>query len=90
MALILLGSLSERSTAHPGPRGRAAEFVAARGIALFWPMLEQHEVDVRGLDALARAAGKRVYYPGFMRSPAGGLCTDLLLTTSVARRARAP
>jgi 5-formyltetrahydrofolate cyclo-ligase len=42
---------------------------AAQRIALFAPLLEQGEVDVRDLDARARAAGKEVYYPGV--DPAG-------------------
>jgi 5-formyltetrahydrofolate cyclo-ligase len=63
------------------------EFVAARGIALFWPMLEQKEVDVRELDVRARAQGKRVYYPGFAATSAGGLGTALRLTASPAELA---
>jgi len=57
---------------------------AARSVALFWPLLDKHEVDVRPLDALARAAGKAVYYPGFTRSAEGALATDLRRTESVA------
>ena len=57
-------------------------FVAARSVALFWPLLDKNEVDVRALDALARAAKKAVYYPGFTRSPEGTLCTDLRRTES--------
>lgn len=45
-------------------------YVQARRIALYWPLIEQHEVDLRKLDAAARAAGKGVYYP-FMDDPAG-------------------
>jgi 5-formyltetrahydrofolate cyclo-ligase len=33
----------------------------ARGVALFWPL--EHEVDLRRIDAAARAEGKAVYYP---------------------------
>jgi 5-formyltetrahydrofolate cyclo-ligase len=39
------------------------EFRAARSVALFASLLEGGEVDVRGLDAASRQAGKRVYYP---------------------------
>jgi len=53
------------------------EFVAARNVALFWPMLEQNEVDLRELDARARAEHKGVYYPGFRRSAGGVLHTEL-------------
>jgi 5-formyltetrahydrofolate cyclo-ligase len=38
--------------------------VAARAVALFWPMLERHEVDLRPLDAELRARGVRIAYPG--------------------------
>ncbi|MDP9150905.1 MAG: 5-formyltetrahydrofolate cyclo-ligase [Myxococcota bacterium] len=35
----------------------------ARSIALFWPIEERHEVDLRGLDAVLRERGARVAYP---------------------------
>jgi 5-formyltetrahydrofolate cyclo-ligase len=38
------------------------EVAQARGVALFWPMVERHEVDLRPLDALLREKGKRVAY----------------------------
>jgi 5-formyltetrahydrofolate cyclo-ligase len=38
-------------------------FVAARRVALFWPMLDRNEVDVRPLDRAARDQGKLVAYP---------------------------
>jgi 5-formyltetrahydrofolate cyclo-ligase len=62
-------------TAHPaealGKRSRAIveralalpAFRAAAGVALFFPLLERKEVDLRELDAEARRLGKRVYYP---------------------------
>ncbi len=37
--------------------------VAAKTVALFWPILEKHEVDLRALDATLRARGVRVAYP---------------------------
>jgi 5-formyltetrahydrofolate cyclo-ligase len=48
-------------------------FRRARGVALYWPMLERGEVDVRDLDQKARASRKLVYYPGLAPdgSPAG-------------------
>jgi 5-formyltetrahydrofolate cyclo-ligase len=49
-------AIVERVSAHPA-------FVEARGIALFWPIEQNREVDLRPLDALARAAGKAVHYP---------------------------
>jgi 5-formyltetrahydrofolate cyclo-ligase len=42
--------------AHPALR-------AARSVALFWPIVERHEVDLRPLDASLRARGARVAYP---------------------------
>jgi 5-formyltetrahydrofolate cyclo-ligase len=35
----------------------------ARSVALFWPIEERHEVDLRALDARLRARGARVAYP---------------------------
>lgn len=35
----------------------------ASRVALFWPILERHEVDLRPLDASLRARGARVAYP---------------------------
>lgn len=37
--------------------------IAARSVALFWPMIERHEVDLRPLDASLRARGVRIAYP---------------------------
>jgi 5-formyltetrahydrofolate cyclo-ligase len=39
------------------------EFERAGAVALFWPMLERNEIDVRELDRAAREAGKTVAYP---------------------------
>jgi 5-formyltetrahydrofolate cyclo-ligase len=36
---------------------------AARAVALFWPITERHEVDLRALDAALRARGAKVAYP---------------------------
>jgi 5-formyltetrahydrofolate cyclo-ligase len=46
----------ERLEAHPA-------IGSARGVALFWPIVERHEVDLRALDARLRARGARVAYP---------------------------
>ncbi|HEX2879171.1 MAG TPA: 5-formyltetrahydrofolate cyclo-ligase [Polyangiaceae bacterium] len=54
----------ERIANHPW-------FVAAGGVALFAPMLERGEIDVHGLDALGRDAGKRIYYPFMDRTEPG-------------------
>lgn len=74
--------LAERSARIVERVANLPEFAAARGVALFWPMLEQKEVDVRALDVLARSLGKRVYYPGFAESAAGTLVSELRLTSS--------
>jgi 5-formyltetrahydrofolate cyclo-ligase len=36
----------------------------ARAVALFWPIEERHEVDLRPLDATLRKRGARIAYPG--------------------------
>lgn len=38
-------------------------FQDCRSLALFWPLLDRGEVDLRPLDAQARAAHKAIYYP---------------------------
>jgi 5-formyltetrahydrofolate cyclo-ligase len=80
-------ALAERSARVVEHIAELPEFSAARGVALFWPLLEQKEIDVRELDALARAQGKRVYYPGFAASAAGALSSELRLTSSPAELA---
>jgi 5-formyltetrahydrofolate cyclo-ligase len=37
--------------------------VQAQSVALFWPMLERHEVDLRALDVALRARGVSTAYP---------------------------
>ena len=44
-------------------------FEAARAVALFWPMLDRNEVDVRPLDGAARDRGKVVAYPSLKDDP---------------------
>jgi 5-formyltetrahydrofolate cyclo-ligase len=47
---------------------RALDAIArARRVALFWPIEERHEVDLRELDATLRAGGVRVAYPAVDR-----------------------
>ena len=41
----------------------APVFAAARRVALFWPMLDRNEIDVRPIDRAARDQGKLVAYP---------------------------
>jgi 5-formyltetrahydrofolate cyclo-ligase len=40
-----------------------AQFQRCRTLALYWPLLDRGEVDVRSLDQAARGTGKRVFYP---------------------------
>ncbi|MDB4946777.1 MAG: 5-formyltetrahydrofolate cyclo-ligase [Labilithrix sp.] len=46
----------ERLEAHPA-------LASARAVALFWPIVARHEVDLRALDTSLRARGVRVAYP---------------------------
>lgn len=57
---------------------------AARGVALFYPLTS--EVDLRPVDAHARTAGKRVYYP-VMDPREGGFSTGLALVEDLAELA---
>ena len=41
----------------------SAPFARAKVVGLFWPMLERNEVDVRPIEAAARAKGKLVAFP---------------------------
>lgn len=47
------------------------EVTAATGVALFWPMLERGEVDLRVLDERLRARGTRLFYPFLERTSRG-------------------
>lgn len=58
----------ERLTAHPRVQ-------AASGVALFWPMLDRREVDLRSLDEQLRARGCRLFYPFMERDSAGDITT---------------
>jgi 5-formyltetrahydrofolate cyclo-ligase len=81
-------------TAHPAEalkiRSRALvaralaleAFSQARGVALFFPMEDRKEVDLRELDAEARRQGKRVYYP-FLEPRGDGLVSGLRLSQSL-------
>jgi 5-formyltetrahydrofolate cyclo-ligase len=40
---------------------------AAKSVALFWPIVARHEVDLRALDASLRARGVSVAYPAIAR-----------------------
>lgn len=53
----------------------------ARNVALFWPLVERGEVDLRPLDALLRGQGKRLWYP-FMEPNEEGFETGFRHSTS--------
>ena len=84
--------------AHPAEalkiRGRALvaralalpAFAAAHSVALFFPMQERKEIDLRELDAEARRQGKRVYYP-FLEPRVDALVSGLRLSTSLTELA---
>jgi 5-formyltetrahydrofolate cyclo-ligase len=57
-------------------------FQAAGAVALFFPMQERKEVDLRELDREAREQGKRVYYP-FLEPRGEALVSGLRLTRSL-------
>jgi 5-formyltetrahydrofolate cyclo-ligase len=57
-------------------------FRDAAGVALFFPMSERKEVDLRELDRAAREHGKRVYYP-FLEPRGEHLVSGLRLTQSL-------
>lgn len=81
-------------TAHPAEalklRSRALvaraltldAFRQARSVALFFPMVDRNEVDLRELDVEARRQGKRVYYP-FLEPRGQALISGLRLTASL-------
>jgi len=57
-------------------------FQAAAAVALFFPLLDRKEVDLRELDAEARRQGKRVYYP-FLETRGEVRVSGLRLTHSL-------
>jgi len=54
---------SERSARIVARLREQPALASARGVALFWPITERHEVDLRALDAELRAKNVRLYYP---------------------------
>lgn len=75
-------ALEARSAALSARAIALEAFESARAIALFFPMEERKEVDLRALDAEARRRGKRVYYPCLERR-GDALVSGLRLTTSL-------
>ena len=68
-------NIVERSLALP-------QFANAPSVALFFPLLERQEVDLRALDGEARRQGKRVYYP-FLEQRGDVSMTGLRLTSKL-------
>lgn len=58
----------------------------ALGVALFWPMIERREVDLRALDAELRARGKHVLYYPFLSETAQGFRRSLGIDSLRANR----
>jgi 5-formyltetrahydrofolate cyclo-ligase len=75
-------ALSRRSRAIVERTLALPVFQAAAGVALFFPLLERKEVDLRELDAEARRLGKRVYYP-FLETRGEARVSGLRLTESL-------
>lgn len=69
-----------RSQAIVGRLTELEAYRSADGVALFWPIEDRREVDLQSLDALARAANKRVYYP-FMEPSGEVIRTGFRLVT---------
>jgi 5-formyltetrahydrofolate cyclo-ligase len=58
-----LQACADRSSRISERLGTVAAFAEARTVALFWPLQERHEVDLRDLSAHVRARGIRVAFP---------------------------
>lgn len=65
----------ERLSQHP-------RLLAARGVALFWPMLDRREIDLRPLDRLLRSRGTAVYYPYMERTDERHYVTGFRVTAT--------
>jgi 5-formyltetrahydrofolate cyclo-ligase len=74
-------ALAERSARIVERLGESETFRKARSIALFWPL--SGEVDLRSLDARARAESKAVYYP-VMDPTASGFSTGFALSADAS------
>lgn len=56
-------ALEERSRRIVARVSEQEDFVRARSVGLFWPLLDRAEVDTRPLHEVARRGDKAVYYP---------------------------
>jgi len=75
-------ALKIRSRALVARAAALEAFAKARSVALFFPMEDRKEVDLRELDAEARRQGKRVYYP-FLEPRGPALVSGLRLSRSL-------
>lgn len=76
-------ALAARSAQVVARAASLEAFQRAGSVALFYPMEDRKEVDLRALDALARAARKRVYYP-FLEQRGEAWISGLRLTGSLS------
>jgi 5-formyltetrahydrofolate cyclo-ligase len=58
---------AERSARIVRRLGMLEPIARAKNVALFWPIEDRHEVDLRALDAQLRARGARIAYPAVDR-----------------------
>jgi 5-formyltetrahydrofolate cyclo-ligase len=58
-----LAACRDRSARIVGRLAELEPVTRARSVALFWPLEDRHEVDLRALDATLRERGARVAYP---------------------------
>lgn len=75
-------ALATRSRAIVTRVAELPAFASAASVALFFPMQDRKEVDLRPLDAEARRQGKRVYYP-FLEPRGEALVSGFRLTASL-------
>lgn len=78
-----MAALRQRSLAIEARLLKRPELIEARSVALFWPILERGEVDLRGLDAQLRARGASVFYPFMDPQPEGGFVTGFRRTEAM-------
>jgi 5-formyltetrahydrofolate cyclo-ligase len=62
--------------------GEHPRLLAARGVALFWPMLDRREIDLRPLDRQLRERGTALYYPYMERTGTGDIVTGFRFTAT--------
>lgn len=60
-----------------------ARLVQANGVALFWPMQQRREIDLRPLDLQLRQRGVRLYYPAMTAGAGGSIETSFRLVNSL-------